>query len=225
MSYCPPYFIPFVPLFLPHLSYLISRFLLTFLFYFLLNFSFFFSPILPLFFLPFFSFFLPSFLRYSSLNPSASTPLSHMQKQGTPNISMLSVRKAASMNMRHLSPTPGPSSPMALWPIDSMPEVGDIRWVFFYLFIFIFFLIPAYHTLPNTRQSMQLLYVRSLFSPLSMLAFSPSSYPFHRLSYYNCGSDEDFHFDLSDQPEGDSRPVDLQTFKVRTCVTCVCTCV
>ena len=27
-------------------------------------------------------------------------------------------------------------------------------------------------------------------------------------------SDEDFHFDSLDQPEGDSRPIDLQTFKV-----------
>jgi hypothetical protein len=28
-------------------------------------------------------------------------------------------------------------------------------------------------------------------------------------------SDKDFHFDISDQPEGDSKPIDLITFKVK----------
>ena len=39
-------------------------------------------------------------------------------------------------------------------------------------------------------------------------------YFFISLSFFLIFSDDDFHFDSSDQPDGDSRPLDLQSFKV-----------
>jgi hypothetical protein len=56
------------------------------------------------------------------------------------------------IGMRHLSPTPGPISPMTLYPYDALPDIGDI-------------------------------------------------------------SDDDIHFDIVDQPDGDSKPIDIHTFK------------
>ena len=38
----------------------------------------------------------------------------------------------------------------------------------------------------------------------------------YRFNFFSNFSDDDFHFDNADQPEGDSRPVDLITFKVNT---------
>ena len=41
----------------------------------------------------------------------------------------MAIRRKAQTNMKYLSPTPGPSSPMTNWSTEILPEVGDLRFV------------------------------------------------------------------------------------------------
>ena len=55
-------------------------------------------------------------------------------------MSMMAIRKKAMQSLNYLSPTPGPSSPMAHWPSEMFTEVGDIMLdiTYFYNYFILF---------------------------------------------------------------------------------------